>query len=72
MNGEEELLEVYVTVSIFVKVSKDIITELLGVCRQEARAVNVHEGLGREAAVGAILLEHGRIFFQACQFNLFL
>ena len=57
MNGEEKLFEVYVTVSIFVKVSKNIITEFFCVGRQEARAVDVHEGLGREPAVGAVLLE---------------
>ena len=57
VNGEQKLFEVYVTVSIFVKVSKNVITEFFCVRRQEARAVDVHEGLGRQPAVGAILLE---------------
>ena len=57
MYGEEKLFEVYVTVSIFVKVPKNIITEFFCVGRQEAGPVNVHEGLGCEPTVGAVLLE---------------
>ena len=72
MYCQEELLEVDVSVAVLVEVPEDVVAELLGVGRHEAGAIHVHEGLGREAAVGAILLEHGRIFFQACQFNLIL
>ena len=57
MNGEEKLFEVYVPISIFVKVSKNVITEFFCVRRQEARAVHVHEGLRREPAVRAVLFE---------------
>ena len=57
MNCEEELFEVYVPISIFVKVSKNVITEFFCVCRQEAGAVHVHEGLRRESAIRAVLFK---------------
>ena len=57
MNCEEKLFEVYVPISIFVKVSKNVITEFFCVCRQEAGSIHVHEGLRREPAVRAVLFE---------------
>ena len=57
MYCQEELLEVDVSVAVLVEVPEDVVAELLGVGRHEAGAVHVHEGLGREAAVRAVLLE---------------
>ena len=57
MNGQEEFFKVNIAVIVLVEVPEDIVTELLGVGRHEAGAVHVHEGLGREAAVRAVLLE---------------
>ena len=57
MNGEKKLLEVYVPISIFVKVSKNVITEFFCVRRQKTGAVDVHEGFWREASIRTVLFE---------------
>ena len=57
MYGQQELFKVDIAVVVLVEVPEDIVTELLGVGRHEAGAVHVHEGLGRQPAIGAVLLE---------------
>ena len=57
MNGQEEFFKVNIAVIVLVEVPEDIVTELLRVGRHEAGAVHVHEGLRRQPAVGAVLLE---------------
>ena len=57
VNGQEEFFEVNIAVIVLVEVPEDIVTELLGVGRHEAGAVHVHEGLGGQPAVRAVLLE---------------
>ena len=57
MDGQQELFKVNVAVVVFIEVPEDIVTELLRVGRHEAGAVHVHEGLRRQPAIGAVLLE---------------
>ena len=45
MNCQEEFFEVNVSVIVLVEVSEDVVTKLFCVCRHEAGAVYVHEGL---------------------------
>jgi len=54
---KEELLEVDEAVLVGVEGPEDVVTELLGVAAGEKHLVHVDELDGREAAVGAVLLE---------------
>ena len=57
VDGEQELLEVDVSVLVGVERAEHVVAELLRVTAREEQLVHVHE-LGRgEAAVGAVLLE---------------
>ena len=57
MDGQQKLFKVNVAVVVLVEVPEDIVTELLGVGRHKAGAVHVHEGLRRQPAIRAVLLE---------------
>ena len=57
VDGEQELLEVDEAVLVDVERPEDVVAELAGVAGREALAVDLHEGLGVESAVGAVLLE---------------
>ena len=57
VDGQEELLEVDEPVLIGVEGSKNVVTKLVGVPRGEALAVDLHEGRGRELAIGAVTFE---------------
>ena len=57
MYCQQEFFEIYVAIVILIKVSEDVVTELFSVGRHEAGAVHVHEGLGGQPAVRAVLLE---------------
>ena len=49
MNCQEEFFEVNVSVIVLVEVSEDVVTKLFCVCRHEAGAVYVHEGLKNQS-----------------------
>ena len=57
VDGEEELLEVYVAVLVGVEGPEDVVAELLGVARREEHLVHVDELDRRQPPVGAVLLE---------------
>lgn len=57
VDGKQELLEVDVAILVGVESAKHMVTELVGIARRKALRVDLHEGLGRQLAVGTVALE---------------